>query len=68
MMSAVALGRLKAKAALGSLRANYTEQEQGLDPVSNACGWAVAQITGEALAAPRPVRMTLRSWFLTTNR
>jgi HEAT repeat protein len=67
-MSAIALGRLGAMAALPSLRKHYQSQEPSLEPVNNACGWAIARLTGEAVPAPKPVRKMQRDWFLTPDR
>jgi HEAT repeat protein len=63
-MSAVTLGRLRAKEALASLRANCPDQEPSTDPVVTACGWAVERITGEALHPPKPVPKEWGDWFL----
>jgi hypothetical protein len=34
------------------------------EPVNNACGWAISQITGEAMPAPETQRVMQRAWFL----
>jgi HEAT repeat protein len=62
--SAVALGRLKARDALPTLRRFYPSGEPSSDPVANACGWAIAQITGKPMAAARSVRKMESGWFL----
>jgi hypothetical protein len=62
-MAAVALGRMKARSALGTLR-SYWFGKPDLNPVSNACGWAVAQITGEAPPPAGTVAITARGWFV----
>jgi HEAT repeat protein len=62
--SAVALGRLTARDALPSLRRFNPSGEPSSEPVSNACGWGIAQITGEAMPAPRPIRKAALDWFL----
>jgi HEAT repeat protein len=64
-MSAIALGRMKAKAILPTLRKYYFAKEPTSDPVNNACGWAIEQITGEAVPAPRTIRQRVIDWFLT---
>ncbi|MCH7988661.1 MAG: HEAT repeat domain-containing protein, partial [Planctomycetes bacterium] len=51
-MSAASLGRMQAKDALPTLREFY-EGETVNSPVGYVCGWAVHQITGEAI--PKPV-------------
>jgi HEAT repeat protein len=55
-MSAVALGRMKAKEALPSLRRYCMDQKPSLDPIHNACGWAIEQITGKVMQAPEAIR------------
>ena len=47
-MSAITLGRMKSKDSLQSLR-RYFMTKPTLDRVSPACGWAIAQNTGEPL-------------------
>jgi HEAT repeat protein len=64
-MAAVALGQMKAKAALASLRKHYPDRKPSLDPVNNACGWAVQQVTGEIQPRPQTIRQVRRDWFLT---
>jgi HEAT repeat protein len=66
-MSAITLGRLKAKAALASLRANYPHGKPSPYAVNNASGWAIAQITGVAMPAPEPIRRVRRDWFLSPH-
>jgi hypothetical protein len=63
-MSAVTLGRLRAKEALPSLRKYFLSNEWSLDRIGNACGWAVVQLTGEAVPPPKPIRIPQRDWFL----
>jgi hypothetical protein len=62
-MAAVALARLKANDSLPALR---TEAGDGptLDMVAHTCRWAVAQLTGEPLAAPAVYELLQRDWFL----
>jgi HEAT repeat protein len=67
-MAAVALGRMKAQDALGSLRSFYGGQGPNEDPVSNACGWAVEQITGEVMPAPKVIHRARLDWFLIPNK
>jgi HEAT repeat protein len=64
-MSAISLGRLKAKEALATLRMYYTGPS--LNAMDNACGWAIEQITGEKLPTPPESLVHYaqdRSWFL----
>jgi len=63
-MSAVALGRMKAKAALPSLRAAFNGREPWFDPVDHACRWATGRITGEAASAPKTVDKDVNEQFL----
>jgi hypothetical protein len=51
-MSAASLGRMQSKDALPTLRIYY-EGETVNSPVGFVCGWAVHQITGEAI--PKPI-------------
>jgi hypothetical protein len=67
-MAAVTLGRLKAKAALPSLRKYYQTPPPYTDHV---CGWAIEQITGERLPPPEPLEPEPpplgSDWFLIPN-
>jgi hypothetical protein len=62
-MAAVALGRMKAPAALDTLR-TYWFGKPNLSPVSNSCGWAIAQITGESLPPAGTVGIPAGGWFV----
>jgi HEAT repeat protein len=65
-MAAVTLGRMKAKESLASLRNRYRAQKPTLDPLNNACGWAIEQITGERMPPPGPEEVpaeTFRNWL-----
>jgi HEAT repeat protein len=63
-MCASALGRMKAKESVASLRRHCPNRELTDDPVNNACGWALEQITGEAMPPPRTIQKVQRDWFL----
>jgi hypothetical protein len=63
-MSAVALGRLKAAGELPTLRKFYVDRKPSLDPVNNACGWAIERITGEKVPPPGVVERFRTDWFL----
>jgi HEAT repeat protein len=63
LMAAVGLGRMKAGQALPSLKKYWSGQLTD-DTISNACGWAIAQITGTALPAAVPMRKLQSGWFL----
>lgn len=62
-MCALTLGRIQAKDAVPSLRRHYPFGQPANDPVNNACGWAIEQITGEKMP-PRTIRKVQRDWFL----
>jgi HEAT repeat protein len=64
-MCAIALGRLRAKESLSSLKAACPNQQLSESVVGNACCWAIAQITGEAMLPPKTVRRVQGGWFLT---
>jgi HEAT repeat protein len=63
-MSAVALGRWKAKTTVPSLRKYYPNRKPSADFVNNACGWAIWQITGEVVPPADLVHTTAHDWFL----
>jgi HEAT repeat protein len=63
-MSAIALGRMKAQATLGSLRRFFNDGQPYLDVVSSACGWAIHRLTGEKLPPMGTVAVSVEHWFL----
>jgi HEAT repeat protein len=63
-MCAIALGRMKAENTTASLRKCFAEGEPTFDPVNNASGWAIEQITGEAVPPPKTVKRVMSDWFL----
>jgi HEAT repeat protein len=63
-MAAISLGRRQAKEALPSLRNFCPEFEPSVYPVSNACGWAIAQLTGKTMPPPKTIRKLASDWFL----
>jgi hypothetical protein len=65
-MCAVALGRMKAADSLPTLEQFYPSKKPALDPVNNACGWAIEQITGNRMPAPEDIILPQRGWFLVT--
>jgi HEAT repeat protein len=67
-MSAVTLGRMKAKKSLDSLRKSCPTGKVETDPVSNACGWAIERITGEALRPADTIYKVRGNWFLTPQQ
>ena len=62
-MSAIAIGRMKAAQALPTLRRFWRGRPSG-GLVEDACGWAIARITGERVPAPEPIQRLQRDWFL----
>jgi hypothetical protein len=56
-MSAVTLGRMKAADRLPMLRLYYSAGKASLDPVNNACGWAIQCITGEVMPSPAEIEV-----------
>jgi hypothetical protein len=67
-MSAVTLARMKTKEALRSLRKWYVSGEPSADHVNNACGWAIEQLTGQAMPPPRTMEKRQLDWFLNPDR
>jgi HEAT repeat protein len=65
-MCAVALGRMKAEDAEDSLR-KYYPSKLSTETLSNSCGWALEQLTGEKLPASGTVEVIQRGWFLEAN-
>ena len=63
-MSAIALGQMKTKEGLGTLRRFYSDKEPSLNVVNNACGWAIEQITGEKVPPPPTIEFPAERWFL----
>jgi HEAT repeat protein len=63
-MAAIALGRMHAADGVPTLRKHFTDHEPSLDPVNNACGWAIEQVTGERMPPPKTIRRAERDWFL----
>jgi HEAT repeat protein len=63
-MAAITLARMKAKDSLMALRIEVGEGRPTLDPVSLACRWAVAELTGEPLPPPGTYELPQRDWFL----
>jgi HEAT repeat protein len=68
VMSAVTLARMEALNSLPTLRKHYRAKKPTLDPVNNACGWAVEQLTGERMPAPKTIRRRRRDWVLTPSK
>jgi HEAT repeat protein len=62
--SAITLGRMKAKDALGSLELHYRDKKPSDNLVNNACGWAIERITGKPMPAPQPKKKYQSHWFL----
>ncbi|OHB84014.1 MAG: hypothetical protein A2V98_01470 [Planctomycetes bacterium RBG_16_64_12] len=63
LMSAVTLGRMKAKTSLPTLQ-RFLEGETPNSPVGYACGWAIHQITGAPIPQPVVHEASQMGWFL----
>ncbi len=63
-MSAVALGRMKAKNSLESLRERCPAFKPSRNYISNACGWAIERITGEKMPPSETLFRYRSDWFL----
>jgi hypothetical protein len=66
-MSVVTIGRIKAQEILPTLQKMCPVFEPSTDPVTNACVWAISQLTGQPIPAPSTLRTIQRDWFLTPN-
>ncbi len=62
-MSAISLGRMKAEDTLDTLR-RFRRLETPQTACGYACGWAIHQITGEAIPRVEPKRVLETNWFL----
>jgi HEAT repeat protein len=67
-MAAIALGRMGAKDALPSLRQYCPDREPSGNAVKDACGWAIAQLGGEAMLPPKTTEVPQRDWFLMPDK
>jgi HEAT repeat protein len=63
-MAAVALGRMGARSSLPALRTEAGGDRPTLDPVAQACRWALAQLTGAPPPPPGVYEVPQRDWFL----
>jgi HEAT repeat protein len=63
-MCGVALGRMKAKSSLETLRKGCPFFKVSRSFSSNACGWAIEQITGEKMPPPDTLFRYRTDWFL----
>src|SRR5207237_5898914 len=63
VLAAVTLGRMKDQGAAQTLRRFYGGKPT-LEPVNNACGWALWQITGEPVPPPGVIPEPQPRWFL----
>jgi hypothetical protein len=66
-LCAVSLGRMRARETLPVLERYYTAKRATAEPVNNACGWAIEQITGVKMSPPaKPVKVSppnLTAWL-----
>jgi HEAT repeat protein len=67
-MSAISLGRMKSRTALNTLRDHYPDRKPSFDPVNNACGWAIEQITKKGMPRPETIEIKQRIGFLTPDK
>ena len=63
LMSAVSLGRLKAREQLAVLRKFY-KLEGPQSPVGLGCRWAIHELTGETLPGPKTRTKSIPGWFI----
>jgi HEAT repeat protein len=64
LMCAITLGRMKAKDAVTSLQVHFRDKQLSREPVNNAAGWALEQITGKVMPRPRTIPRLTLDWFL----
>jgi hypothetical protein len=67
-MCPITLGRMKAKSALNDLQKYCPEFKPSVETVSNACGWAIEQITGRKMPPPQTVIRYHSNWFLVPDK
>ena len=66
-MAAIALGRTKAVEVVPALRRYCPDHQPVDDPIHDACGWAIEQLSTDPNDAMLPPKTTLaprRDWFL----
>ena len=65
-MNGLAHQWLKARQALPSLRRYCQDHKPSRDPIHNACGWAIEQMTGKPLKDPKTIeeRQLQSTWLL----
>jgi hypothetical protein len=63
-MAAITVGRMQAREKLADLRCYRPVQETTQSTIGNACGWAIAQITGEQMRTPRTTQKVRHEGFL----
>jgi hypothetical protein len=66
-MCAISLGRMKAKAAFDDLNGDRPMQKTAV-PFTNACAWALEQITGKPQPIAEGERAFQMGWFLEPDR
>jgi hypothetical protein len=62
LMSAITIGRLRAKHTLPSLEKHCPSGQLSRSAIPNACAWAMAQINGTPLPEPRTIPVTDLGW------
>jgi HEAT repeat protein len=63
-MSAIALGRMKAKQSLPALREFSGGEYPSADLISHACRWSISRLTGEPLRPQAVIEVPQQDWFL----
>jgi HEAT repeat protein len=63
-MAAITLGRMRARDKLADLRRYRPVQEKTQSTIGNACGWSIAQITGETMRPARTTQKVRHEGFL----
>jgi HEAT repeat protein len=66
LMCAITFGRLKAPEAENDMRGGNRAHTLSRDPITNACGWAIEQMTGKPLKDPKTIeeRQLQSTWLL----
>ena len=64
-MCAISLGRMKAIDKLPTIKKFHSYKQPSFQRVSNSCGWAVEQLTGEKVPPPGVETAMQMLWFIT---
>ncbi len=63
-MCAITLGRMRSKDSVSLLHQFFRTGKPNLDPVNNAAGWAIEQITGKPIPHDAEILRTIGGWSL----